>query len=323
MDLISSWCAEAELAATPTAGQWVQLLPAGRFQGRDGRSFVLDNPQAVLAETAKRGDLPIDYEHQMDDPAARPATSEVRAAGWIKQLEACDDGIWGLVEWTEKARNMIEAREYRYLSPVLHHYPDGRVVRVIGAGLVHRPNLVLKALSSEQPGAALSQVATALGLPAEADAAAIPQDPRSGALCAGRGGGRTAEGSPPAGCADERTRGGGQGRYGTEWRLHHTGHGALGHGALPPGPQGIRQLPGIQRARLGASVPAGAKPATTPDRLARTGRRRSRDRGATGPAARRAGLTFAYRGAWLGVAAIQPEAVGRDRLGRFRERDWL
>lgn len=173
MDLISSWCAEAELAATPTAGQWVQLLPAGRFQGRDGRSFVLDNPQAVLAETAKRGDLPIDYEHQMDDPAARPATGEVRAAGWIKQLEARDDGIWGLVEWTEKARNMIEAREYRYLSPVLHHYPDGRVVRVIGAGLVHRPNLVLKALSSEQPGAALSQVATALGLPAEANAAAI------------------------------------------------------------------------------------------------------------------------------------------------------
>lgn len=173
MDLISSWCAEAELAAMPTAGQWVQLLPAGRFQGRDGRSFVLDNPQAVLAEAAKRGDLPIDYEHQMDDPAARPATGEVRAAGWIKQLEARDDGIWGLVEWTEKARNMIEAREYRYLSPVLHHYPDGRVVRVIGAGLVHRPNLVLKALSSEQPGAALSQVATALGLPAEADAAAI------------------------------------------------------------------------------------------------------------------------------------------------------
>lgn len=173
MDLISSWCAEAELAATPAVGQWVQLLPAGRFQGRDGRSFVLDNPQAVLAEAAKRGDLPIDYEHQMDDPAARPATGEVRAAGWIKQLEARDDGIWGLVEWTEKARNMIEAREYRYLSPVLHHYPDGRVVRVIGAGLVHRPNLVLKALSSEQPGAALSQVATALGLPAEADAAAI------------------------------------------------------------------------------------------------------------------------------------------------------
>ncbi|MFJ1294137.1 phage protease [Paracoccus yeei] len=173
MDLISSWCAEAELAAMPTAGQWVQLLPAGRFQGRDGRSFVLDNPQAVLAETAKRGELPIDYEHQMDDPATRPATGEVRAAGWIKQLEARDDGIWGLVEWTEKARNMIEAREYRYLSPVLHHYPDGRVVRVIGAGLEHRPNLVLKALSSEQPGAALSQVATALGLPAEADAAAI------------------------------------------------------------------------------------------------------------------------------------------------------
>lgn len=173
MDLMSSYCAETELPAAPASGQWVQLLPAGRFQGRDGRSFTLDNPQAVLAETAKRGDLPIDYVHQMDDPAARPASGEVRAAGWIKQLEARDDGIWGLVEWTERARNMIEAREYRYLSPVLHYYPDGRVVRVIGAGLVHRPNLVLKALSSEQPGAGLAQIAVALGLPAQSDAAAI------------------------------------------------------------------------------------------------------------------------------------------------------
>ena len=121
MDLMSSYCAETELPTAPESGQWVQLLPAGRFQGRDGRSFALDNPQAVLAETAKRGDLPIDYEHQMDDPAARPASGEVRAAGWIKQIEVRADGIWGLVDWTETARNMIQAREYRYLSPVLHH----------------------------------------------------------------------------------------------------------------------------------------------------------------------------------------------------------
>lgn len=79
------------------------------------------------------------------------------------------------MEWTEKARNMIEAREYRYVSPVLHHYPDGRILRMLGAGLVHRPNLVLKALSSEQdpPETGLSQVALALGLPETANAAAI------------------------------------------------------------------------------------------------------------------------------------------------------
>ena len=165
MELISSYCAEAELPVASASGQWVQLLPAGRFQGRDGRVFSLDNPQAVIAETARRGDLPIDYDHQMDDPAARPASGDVRAAGWVKQVEAREDGIWGLVEWTETARNMIQAREFRFLSPALHHYPDGRVIRLIGAGLVHRPNLALKALSSEQPGAGLAQVAVALGLP--------------------------------------------------------------------------------------------------------------------------------------------------------------
>lgn len=165
MDLVSSWCAESELRAGPASGQWVQLLPAGRFQGRNGRAFVLDNPQAVIAETSKRGDLPIDYDHQMDDPAARPANGDMRAAGWIKQLEARADGIRGLVDWTDTARNMIQSREYRFLSPVLHHHADGRVVRLLGAGLVHRPNLALKALSSEQPGAGLSQPSHSACLP--------------------------------------------------------------------------------------------------------------------------------------------------------------
>ncbi|MGP3725637.1 phage protease [Cereibacter sphaeroides] len=176
MDRLTAHCAETELLEATPGPQWVHLLPGGLIRGRDGRQFVLDKPDAVIAASLDGADLPIDYEHQMDDPAARLASAEVPAAGWIKRLELRADGIWGLVDWTEKAQNMIAAREYRYLSPVFHHQRDGRIVRLIGAGLVHRPNLPLKALSCEETGtgaSSLGAVAAALGLPASAAADAI------------------------------------------------------------------------------------------------------------------------------------------------------
>lgn len=177
MTHLTAFCAETELPDTGTAPQWVHLLPGGLIEGRDGRRFLLDNPAGVIAASANGADLPIDYEHQADDPKARLVPGGVKAAGWIKQLEQRADGIWGMVEWTETARNMIEAREYRYLSPVFNHFEDGKIVKLLGAGLVHRPNLALKALSSQQPATAesvgLAQIAAALGLSDAADAVSV------------------------------------------------------------------------------------------------------------------------------------------------------
>ncbi|MDD9716773.1 phage protease [Dinoroseobacter sp. PD6] len=125
-------------------------------------------------------DLPIDYEHQGDDPA-RQKNGPVPAAGWIKRLEVRPDGIWGDVSWTAKAREMLEAREYRFLSPVLMHTKTGgRITRLKGASLVHRPNLDLTALASEgddmtdpEDTSALAAIAEALELEPVADADAI------------------------------------------------------------------------------------------------------------------------------------------------------
>jgi phage I-like protein len=119
----------------------------------------------------------VDYEHQVDDPTNK-AKGPVRAASWIKELIAKADGIWGRVEWTRTARNMIADREYRYLSPVLIHRPDGTVMRIKGLSLVHRPNLELTALSNQEDTMSdttdpLSRIATALGLQAEAGLIAI------------------------------------------------------------------------------------------------------------------------------------------------------
>ncbi len=63
-------------------------MPVGRATARDGRSFLLDEPEAVLAAFDAGGiDLPLDYEHQNDRPEAK-LSGPVPAAGWIKELSA-------------------------------------------------------------------------------------------------------------------------------------------------------------------------------------------------------------------------------------------
>ncbi len=103
----------------------------------------------MLAFQSNGIDLPIDYEHQNDNPEAK-LKGPVPAAGWIKELRAEDSGIWGRVEWTATAAELIGRKEYRYLSPTfLHHKESRQIVRLKGAGLVHSPNLYLTALANQ------------------------------------------------------------------------------------------------------------------------------------------------------------------------------
>jgi phage I-like protein len=179
--------ATCDRALTPdgAAPEWVHLFPAGPMTGRDGRKFDLADPSAVvLAFQVAAVDLPIDYEHQNDRPEAK-LNGPVPAAGWIKELKAKADGLWGRVAWTATANEMIARKEYRYLSPSFLFHPQTRhIVALKGAGLVHNPNLHLHALASQDtamqpenkmpdtpgPGAAIdlkAAMARLLGLPAE------------------------------------------------------------------------------------------------------------------------------------------------------------
>ncbi len=156
------------------APEWVHLLPAGQFSGRDGRGpYRVDDPQKVVRasmEYAAGADMVIDYDHGTN---YSPGTDN-DAAGWIKELEARDDGIWGRVEWTKAAAGKIAAKERRYVSPVFMHAKDGRVAYITHAGLVNNPNLLLTALNSattqpptkgDEAPMDLKELAKAMGLP--------------------------------------------------------------------------------------------------------------------------------------------------------------
>jgi phage I-like protein len=143
--------------ATAAAPEWIELLPAGVFYGRDGRGpFRLDDPTAVIESTTAlqmNAGIPIDYDHATDfgAPEGRPAP----AAGWIRELEVRGGAVWGRVEWTARAATSIVAREYRYVSPVFQFDPkDGVVTRLLRAGLTNNPNLHLTAIAASRTAAA-------------------------------------------------------------------------------------------------------------------------------------------------------------------------
>jgi len=161
--------ADADEASFTPPG-WVHLIPAGTFSGRDGRGPYTLDAKAVLAAFAAHGaDLPIDYDHQ--SLTADEKAGPVPAAGWIKELQAREDGIWARVEWTPRATELLAHKEYRYLSPVFRYQAKGgRVVALTGAGLTHNPNLYLQAAASRKETINMTlpeKLAEMLGVPAD------------------------------------------------------------------------------------------------------------------------------------------------------------
>ena len=175
------------------APEWVQLLPAGRFTGRDGRGpYTLADAAAVIDASRRQspdGKLPIDYDHQTDFGARAGVGGTAPAAGWIVELQARADGIWARVEWTERARQHVAGREYRFLSPVFAHTKQGgEIVAVLRASLTNTPNLDLTAVASRggttDPNGGtmdLAQLKQALGLSADAGDDAVLQAAQSAA----------------------------------------------------------------------------------------------------------------------------------------------
>lgn len=152
------------LNAEGKAPDWIMLIPAGRVVvGRDRRRFTVADPAAVIAATQGHLPLPVDYEHDFE--MRRPG-DVTPAAGWVEELEVRDGAIWGRVDWTPKAANAIADKEYRFISPAFHHTADDEasVVRLLSAGLVHRPNFVMPALNHEQETTMDKELAKALGL---------------------------------------------------------------------------------------------------------------------------------------------------------------
>lgn len=119
-----------------TSQKLVRLLPLGLVHSTKG-DFLVDNEsfRSIRCKfTDRQLQIPIDYEHQTLKDMQAPA------AGWIKDIVLKSDGIYGAVEWTERAAEYLKNREYRYLSPViLTQGEERRVVALHSAALTNTP----------------------------------------------------------------------------------------------------------------------------------------------------------------------------------------
>ena len=135
-------------------GAAIQLFPAGAFKARDGRPtdvasghWFIDAAVAdrVIAKAATRlTDTVIDYEHQTLNSALNGEPAP--AAGWFAgtALEWREGlGLFATpVTWTEKATGFIQAKEYRYLSPVFSYSTTtGEVLDLLHVALTNFPAL--------------------------------------------------------------------------------------------------------------------------------------------------------------------------------------
>lgn len=123
-----------------------RLMPAGTFKAKDGRPYGLQGwnlsdaaAWAIVGKAQRQQDrFLIDYDHATLNSNGTRAP----AAGWFSRLEwRPGDGLYAVgVEWTAAAQAAIQAKEYRYISPVLTYDPKtGNVTGLLMAAIVNYP----------------------------------------------------------------------------------------------------------------------------------------------------------------------------------------
>lgn len=101
--------------------------------------FLEADADAIMAEFDRRGvHGMIDYNHQQLRAAknGQPAP----ASGWITALEKTPAGLNARVSWTDRAKEFIANKEYRYTSPLFYKHADtNRISRFINLALTNIP----------------------------------------------------------------------------------------------------------------------------------------------------------------------------------------
>lgn len=167
-DATVALCAALDLANADGDSQvpeWIHLLPAGEIRTGDNRGpFFVRNVHALMQRSLTAGDrLVIDENHATD--LAAPRGEPAPARGWIVELQARQDGVWGKVDWTAAGRRLLAGKAYRGISPVIEHLADKSVIAIRRASLVNKPNLKgLTALHQERSMDLLAKLLAALNL---------------------------------------------------------------------------------------------------------------------------------------------------------------
>jgi len=117
-----------------------QVLPYGQIDIEGEPPAFLDDEgmDSIIANFERRGNrMVVDYEHQTLKDVQAPAS------GWISQMiNKGQEGLWSVVEWTEKAKEYIANKEYLYFSPVFWvTAKERKVVAIKNIALTNDPKV--------------------------------------------------------------------------------------------------------------------------------------------------------------------------------------
>lgn len=132
-DQIAVACAaeQVKLDGAPTE---IKILPLGLVKNTH-QDFLVDDAscESIIQQfKGRKLDLVIDYEHQTLKDIQAPA------AGWIKDIRKGTDALIATVEWTKKAAEYLQNKEYRYLSPVVL-VRAGKAIAIHSVALTNTP----------------------------------------------------------------------------------------------------------------------------------------------------------------------------------------
>ncbi|WP_250278785.1 phage protease [[Clostridium] colinum] len=112
----------------------IKILPLGEVKTTKGNFYVDEQSVNAMKEYFKRRglDIVVDYEHQsLSDKKAL-------AGGWIKDFYIKDNCVVAKVEFTDVAKQEIENKQYKYLSPTVF-LKNGKPIRLHSVALTNTP----------------------------------------------------------------------------------------------------------------------------------------------------------------------------------------
>jgi phage I-like protein len=124
------------MGLSPGAPDEFVIFPLGQVTGTDMEPFTVDYgsiESVKAAHQAKGTDTVIDYEHQTLTGQVAPA------AGWVKDFFLNSSGLACRVDWTDRAKEYIKNREYRYFSPVVGLDKERNLVSIQSIALTNLP----------------------------------------------------------------------------------------------------------------------------------------------------------------------------------------
>lgn len=146
--------------------EWFQITPIGEFQHPRGLQRIdkaavekMENSFHSVLQKLKRRfrGVPI-YRGHPDVPGLANEYTDDKAYGWITDLQAREDGLYGKAEWSPEGADMVKSKHYRFPSG----YWDAAVVSevkgmkiyqphtLLSVGLTNRPRIPVQALANSE-----------------------------------------------------------------------------------------------------------------------------------------------------------------------------